>query len=70
MVLNWAWSPAFFTAENLWLGVLVILPMLATILAFIAYSWPRDRLSAGLFVPYALWVGFASLLNISLAVLN
>ncbi|WP_116653684.1 TspO/MBR family protein [Pelagibacterium sediminicola] len=70
MVLNWAWSPAFFTAENLWLAVLIILPMLATILAFIAYSWLRDRLSAWLFVPYALWVGFASFLNISLAALN
>lgn len=70
MALNWAWSPAFFAAENLWLGVAVILPMLAAILAFIAYSWPRDRLAAWLFVPYALWVAFASLLNISLAALN
>ena len=49
---------------------MVILLLLAAILAFIALSWRRDRVSAWLFVPYAAWVGFASLLNISIAVLN
>lgn len=70
MVFNWMWSPAFFTAENLWLGVAVIVPMLALILAFIAHRWDRDRIAALLFIPYAAWVAFATLLNVSLAILN
>ena len=70
MVLNWVWSPAFFGAENLWLAFAIIIPMLASILAFIALSWKRDRVSAWLFIPYACWVSFASLLNFSLILLN
>jgi benzodiazapine receptor len=53
MVLNWAWSPSFFGAENLWLALAIIIPMLATILAFIAERWNKDRVSAILFMPYA-----------------
>lgn len=70
MLLNWAWSPTFFGAENLWLALAVIVPMLATILAFIAKCWTRDRTAALLFIPYAAWVSFATLLNLSLALLN
>lgn len=70
MLLNWLWSPAFFVAQNLWLALAVILPMLAAIIGFIAVNWNRDRLSSWLFVPYAAWVSFATLLNISLAILN
>ena len=70
MLLNWAWSPSFFGAENLWLGLAVIVPMLIAILAFITERWNRDRASAFLFMPYAAWVGFATLLNTSLALLN
>ncbi len=70
MLLNWTWSPAFFMAENLWLGMVVIVPMLGVIVAFIAERWNKDRVSALLFAPYAAWVGFATILNLSLAILN
>ncbi|RUT28554.1 tryptophan-rich sensory protein [Arsenicitalea aurantiaca] len=70
MVLNWIWSPVFFGAENLVLAFGIILVMLATIIAYIVVVSRRDRLSALLFVPYAAWVGFASILNLSLWILN
>jgi|TARA_A100001391_G_scaffold46728_1_gene27614 tryptophan-rich sensory protein len=70
MLLNWVWSPAFFAAESLWLAMAIIVPMLATILAFFVNRWGRDRTSALFFLPYAAWVGFATLLNASLIVLN
>ncbi|WP_421950701.1 TspO/MBR family protein [Pelagibacterium sp.] len=70
MVLNWAWSPAFFAAQNLWLALAIIVPMLVLILAYIVNRWSRDRASALFFVPYAAWVSFATLLNASLIVLN
>ena len=70
MVLNWLWSPVWFSLHLLWPAFIVIIAIFALVLAFIANRWDRDRLSAWLFVPYALWVGFASLLNLSIAVLN
>ncbi|MBT9372205.1 TspO/MBR family protein [Rhizobium sp. CSW-27] len=70
MALNFLWTPAFFGAESTLLGLVVILPLLVAILAFIRISWTTDRIGALLFVPYALWVGFATLLNLSLFLLN
>ncbi|CUH67923.1 TspO/MBR family protein [Thalassovita gelatinovora] len=68
--LNFLWSPTFFAAQQTGLAVVVILLLLATVLGFIATAWQRDRLSAWLFIPYAAWVGFASVLNASIAILN
>ena len=70
MLLNWLWSPLWFGLHQTWLAFAVILAILALILSFIAERWSRDRLSAWLFVPYAAWVAFASLLNLSIALLN
>lgn len=70
MVLNFLWSPAFFGAQSTLLGLIVIVPMLVIIFLFIARAWQADRISAILFMPYAAWVSFATLLNASLHVLN
>ena len=70
MVLNFLWSPAFFGLQNPALALLVVLPLLASILLFIAISWRPDRLSALLFLPYALWVAFATALNTAIVLLN
>jgi len=70
MVLNWAWSPVWFTAHALWPAFAIIIAILVLIVAFIAMCWRRDRVSAWLFAPYALWVAFASTLNLAIALLN
>lgn len=70
LILNWLWSPVWFGLHLLWPAFIVIIALLALIIAFIRNRWNRDRLAAWLFVPYAAWVGFASLLNLSIAVLN
>jgi benzodiazapine receptor len=70
MLLNWAWSPVWFNLQMLWPAFAIIVVMLVLILAFIVERWRNDRVAALLFVPYAAWVGFASLLNLSIAVLN
>ncbi|MBT3139762.1 tryptophan-rich sensory protein [Phaeobacter gallaeciensis] len=68
--LNFLWSPTFFAMQQPWIAFAIILALLAVILAFIRLSWPSDRVSAVSFVPYALWVAFASALNLSIAILN
>ena len=70
MVLNWAWSPTWFTLHLVWPAFAIIIAILALIVAFIVTSWKTDRIGACLFVPYALWVAFASSLNLSIAILN
>ena len=44
--------------------------MLAAILAFLARTGTRDRGAFWCFVPYAVWVSYASLLNAALWRLN
>lgn len=70
IVLNFLWMPLFFGLQLMMIALLDILLLLAAILGYIAMVWHRDRLSAWLFLPYALWVAFATLLNISLIWLN
>ncbi|PLS22794.1 TspO/MBR family protein [Neptunicoccus cionae] len=70
MILNFAWSPLFFGAHRMDLALGVIVLMLIAIFGFILTSWNRDRISAVLFLPYAAWVSFATLLNASLLYLN
>ncbi len=70
LLLNFLWSPTFFTAHQIGLALIVVLLLLATIVAFIVTCWRQDRLAAWLFVPYAAWVAFASVLNGSILMLN
>lgn len=70
MALNFLWSPAFFGLQSPALGLVVILPLFASIIAFILSSWKADRAAALLFLPYLAWVGFATLLNASIWALN
>jgi tryptophan-rich sensory protein len=70
MVLNWFWSPVWFGLHLIWPAFIIIVAIDAVVLAFISNRWSRDRASALMFVPYAAWVLFASLLNLSIAILN
>jgi translocator protein len=70
MALNFAWSPVFFGLHQPGLALVVILGLLVAVLMFIANRWRVDHVSALLFVPYAAWIAFASVLNAAIAVLN
>ncbi|MDO3443455.1 TspO/MBR family protein [Agrobacterium sp. V1] len=70
MVLNFLWSPIFFGMQSPAGALVIIIPMLVCILAFMALTYRRDRISMWLFVPYALWVAFATVLNASIGILN
>ena len=70
LALNFAWSPVFFALQAPWAALAVILLLLAAILGFITISRERDAVAAWLFIPYAAWVAFATLLNASIVWLN
>jgi translocator protein len=68
--VNFAWSPTFFRAHRGDLALVLIVALFALILIFIGLQWEADRIAALLFVPYAAWIGFASLLNAAVLNLN
>jgi benzodiazapine receptor len=70
MALNFAWTPAFFLLHRPTLALVIIVALLAVILIFTRARWSADRVSSLLFVPYAVWVAFATLLNVAIVVLN
>lgn len=61
--LNALWSPAFFGAQSPILGLVVIIPLWASILICIFRFKKVSGWASGLMVPYLLWVSFATVLN-------
>ena len=70
LILNFAYTPVFFGAHALGWSTLVVAATLATAVAFISATWSRNRLAGALFVPYALWLGYAFTLDLSIWYLN
>ncbi|MDQ0318668.1 tryptophan-rich sensory protein [Pararhizobium capsulatum DSM 1112] len=70
MIFNFAWSPLFFGLQEIALALIVILALLVSLALFLAVTYGRDRLSFLLFLPYLAWVAFASLLNLSIFLMN
>ena len=70
LILNALWSVAFFGLESPLSGVIVIVILLLAILLTILRFYKISSVAAILLLPYLLWVSFASVLNISIWVLN
>lgn len=70
LLLNFAWSPVFFVAHRIGTALGIITLLFITIAAFIITVSIQDWVSALLFLPYAIWVGFALALNGAILSLN
>lgn len=70
LALNTGWSLIFFGAHAPWLAFGEIVVLWLFIVVTINLFWQFSRAAALLLVPYLLWVSFASLLNLFVAVLN
>lgn len=70
LVLNVAWSLVFFGGHAPVGGLIVIILLLAAIIVTIARFGPIDRLAGWLLAPYLIWVGFASVLNLAIVILD
>ncbi|MES2274519.1 MAG: TspO/MBR family protein [Bacteroidota bacterium] len=70
LALNFSWSIVFFGMHQIMGGLIVIVALLVTIILNISWFNRFSRTAAWLLVPYLLWVSYATLLNISICVLN
>ncbi len=70
LVLNFFWSIIFFRLEALWLAFVWIVALLFAVAAT-TYKFYKVNKTAGLLMlPYLVWTAFATLLNLSIAILN
>jgi tryptophan-rich sensory protein len=70
LLLNAAWSPAFFGLRSTVAGLCVIIPLWIAILATIIAFFKVSKIAGSLLIPYMLWTSFAVVLNASLVILN
>lgn len=70
LFFNLLWSFFFFGLKSPFLGLLDIIVLLIFIIINIYLFYRISKISAYLLVPYLLWVSFASILNLSIFILN
>jgi tryptophan-rich sensory protein len=66
ILANGLWSYLMFGQNRIDLALIDIALLWTTIVAFIALTWNLDRTAAWLFVPYLVWVSYASALNFAI----
>ena len=69
-LLNLAWSPTFFGAQQITAALVILVLIDLTLLAVIALFWKVRRPAALLLLPYLAWVLFATVLNYQFLRLN
>ncbi len=70
LVLNFTWSLLFFGLQRVDLALINIIVLLLVIIANAILFWRVVPLAGILFIPYVLWVAYASVLNASIWMLN
>lgn len=70
LVFNFAFSPIQFGLRNNVLAAADILLVLGTLLWALGAIWPKARWVALANIPYLLWVSFATVLQLTITLLN
>ncbi len=70
LVFNFAFSPIQFNLQNNFLASVDILLVLATLAWLMAVAWQKIRWVFWLNIPYFLWVGLATILQVTITYLN
>ncbi|MBI9074114.1 MAG: tryptophan-rich sensory protein [Desulfatibacillum sp.] len=70
LVLNGLWTLIYFELQMPWLAFCEITALFFLILACMKTFWSLSRSASLSMAPYALWVGFAMILNFSIARMN
>lgn len=70
LVLNFFWSIIFFNRHAIGLAAIEIILLWFCIILMIFHIYKISRWAALMNLPYLLWVSFATILNVSIYVLN
>jgi tryptophan-rich sensory protein len=70
LILNFSWSVIFFTAHNMGWALVDITLLWLLILLNIVVFYRHSKTAAYWLIPYFLWVGFASILNLGFWLTN
>ncbi len=70
LALNLGWSVVFFGLERIGPAIAVIVVLDVAVVATALAFRTLDRIAALLLVPYVLWIGFATVLNVAIWRLN
>lgn len=70
LLLNAIWTPLFFGAEQLWLGLAVIVALDIVLACTVVAFFRKHRVAGALLVPYLVWTLYATTLNAGVAALN
>lgn len=70
LLFNFLWSILFFTCRSPLLGMIDIVVLDALVICYIVRSARISNAAAWLFVPYLLWILFATYLNAYILVFN
>lgn len=63
LLLNWSWTPLFFLYQLPGYALICLILMLTMVFAIIFMAYPRIKAVSYLFLPYFLWLMFATYLN-------
>lgn len=70
LVFNAIWTPIFFGLHQIGLALIILIIIVGTLKYIMYRAWKLDRRVTYLLIPYLLWVGFATILNFSIWLLN
>ncbi len=63
LLVNYLWSPIFFSGHQIALGFFWILLLIALVATMLLHFYKRDRMAGYLLMPYVAWLCFAAYLN-------
>lgn len=64
LILNWTWTPIFFSMHLTGLAAIIIIIIAIIIIYIIVKSWSDYSVLAYAMIPYFLWLTFAAYLNL------
>lgn len=70
LISNFVWTALFFSLQSPLIALLDIFVLDLSLAALIFLFQKTNRISAALLLPYGLWVGFATYLNLGFFLLN
>ena len=70
LLVNFAWTPAFFGIKNMALALVIVI-LLDILVLFTIIEFSKTSKTAGqILIPYFIWILFATYLNLGLLILN